>query len=311
VLTGSRRVVAAIALIVAASIAACSSSDRTPTVPSVPSSTAVSVVTASPIVSTAPGSPSPDVFALPTTLPLPMTYDQIVPLLLYDTSPAFDITVGSTRHDSGTTIEDITYTGAAHESIQAYLILPDGPGPFPAVLYEHGQGGDRGEFFAEASALAQQRHIAGLTVSRPGGLDDGSDDHVEMLLQVREMRRALDLLQAQPQVDKARLGYVGWSQGAIDGVTLLSIETRVRTAVLMAVVPGFDDADTTAPHVTLPSVLLQFGTQDDFSTKVSAEGFASTIPATHKVSWYDAPHELNDAATADRAAWLTAKLGAK
>jgi dienelactone hydrolase len=311
VLTGSRRAVTAIALIVAASMAACASSDRTPTVPAVPSSTAVSVETAAPIVTAAPGDSAPGVVALPTTLPAPMTYDQIAPLLAYDASPAFDITVGSTRHDSGATIEDIAYTGAAHESIQAYLILPDGAGPFPAVLYEHGQDGDRSQFFAEASALAQQRHIAGLVVTRPGGLDDGGDDHVAMLLQVREMRRALDLLQAQPQVDKTRLAYVGWSQGAIYGVTLLSIETRVRTAVLMAVVPGFDDADTTAPHVTLPSVLLQFGTQDDFYTRTSAEGFASTIPATHKVSWYEAPHELNDAATADRATWLAAKLGAK
>src|ERR1700690_2416247 len=166
-------------------------------------------------------------------------------------------------------------------------------------------GGPRDEFVTEATALAGQHHIAGLLVTRPTTLDNGSNDTVELALQVREMRRALDLLAAQPQVDPARLGYVGHSMGAILGVSLLAVEPRIKTAALMAPVPGQIGLEVSPSHVTAPTVLFQYGSLDSLYTKDDADHLAALVPATHTVSWYDAGHGLNDAAQTDRAAWLT------
>ena len=296
-LTG-RLGVAAMTIIGLGALAACSSAGVTPAA-SGGNSTPTTVAT-----------PWPSVIALPTELPEQITWDQLLPLFAYDGAGPLDLAIVSSETDDGARIEDITFTGAAGETIEAFLILPEGSGPFPAVLFEHGAGGDRYGFLYDATQLAQQQHIVGLAVSRPTGLDNDTNDRIEMILQVREMRRALDLLASLPQVDKSRLGYVGFSQGAVYGMSLCAAETRLKTAVLAAAVPGMWDIELTAPHVTVPSVLLQFGTQDGYYTHETAEALAALIPATKQVTWYEAPHNLNSAATADRATWLAQKLGA-
>jgi predicted esterase len=294
------------AIVLVASLAACSASGGTPI-----ASTAGPSHTAATPVPTPPATLWPSVVALPTALPATMNYDQALPLFAYNGAKLLDLNVLSSENNSGATVEEITFSGAAGETVQAYLILPAGNGPFPAVLFEHGAGGSSETFLAEATSLAQERRIAGLVVSRPTGLDNAGDDTIETILQVREMRRALDLLASQPQVDKSRLGYLGHSQGSIYGLTLLSVEPRIKTAALMAVVPGSPALDIAAAHVIAPTVLLQFGSQDGYYTKTTAEALAGLIAATHKVSWYDAGHSLNSEAMTERAAWLTAQLGAK
>ena len=284
----------AVALILVGSMSACTSSGATPAAPT--------------------PTPWPSVVALPAILPDEMTYAQMLPLFSYNGGQPLNVTVASTQvatsKDHATaTVKDITYIGAAGDTIEAYLILPEGSGPFPAVLFEHWSIGSREDFLPEAIILAQRHHIAGIVPTRPT-LTDG-EDRSEMVLQVREMRRALDLLEAQPEVDRTRLGFVGHSLGAIYGTSLLAVDTRIKTAALMAVLPYDLYDDITAPHVTVPSILLQFGTQDDLYTKETAESFAALIPAKKKVTWYDYEHSLGPDATAERETWLTQKLGAK
>ncbi len=203
--------------------------------------------------------------------------------------------------DGGAKVESITFSGAAGDTVEAYLIVPGGSGPFPGVLFEHGADGDREQLRAYGVAVAQNQHFVALVVSRP------TTSRGTTALAVREIRRALDVLQSQPEVDRSKLGYVGISDGARLGIIMTAADNRLRAAVFMSA--GGPDVSTFAPYATVPNSLFQFGTQDAYMTSVDdANALAALIPGQRKIVWYDAPHELNDQARADGAAWLGTAL---
>jgi uncharacterized protein len=302
-------------LMLAVTIGACGSTAATPVV-------ATPVPPEVPTMTVAP-TPWPSVVELPTEMADHPTFEQILPLLAYRGDRPFGVVVNGTQvNASGATVADITYVGAAGEAVDAYLMLPgkepgaSGPaaGGLPGILYVHGSGGSRVEFMYEATRVAEQQHMVGLVISRPIATFD-ADPLTSALLDVREIRRALDLLAAQPEVDPARLGYVGFSMGAILGTVALPADRRVKAATLMSVVPSYGLPDLNlrlfAPHVTTPTVLLQFGSDDSYYTRAEAESFAALMPATHKVVWYEAGHALNAAAMMERDAWLAERLSAE
>ena len=78
----------------------------------------------------------------------------------------------------------------------------------------------------------------------------------------KELGRAIDYLETRPDIDRSRLAYYGVSLGAIDGVTLLALEDRFKTAVLVAGgfrlrrVPPEVEPINFAPRVRLPVLLI-------------------------------------------------------
>jgi dienelactone hydrolase len=277
-------------------------------------STSAATSSGSPQVSTAASvatpniTPWPSVVELPTQMPDKPTYEQTLPLFAYKGDQPFNVKEQSPAdNQDGTTVKDITFVGAVGEPVEAYLVLPSGSGPFPAILFEHMMGSTREEFLPEATTLAQKQHWASLLVTRPTSAVAG-DDLTETVLQVREIRRALDFLVSQSQVDATRLAYVGHSMGAMLGVVSTSVDSRFKTAVFMTPVPSGANLALFAPHVGAGSLLLQFGKQDGLYTADEANAFGALFPGAKQVSWYDAGHGLNTVAQTDREAWLLAKL---
>jgi dienelactone hydrolase len=130
--------------------------------------------------------------------------------------------------------------------VSAYLVVPAGKGPFPAVIYGHwcmpgSEKKNRTEFLEEAVVLAQSGVISLLPdhVSvRPGFVADDSpfsENQVAVLVQqVVNLRRAADLLLARPDVDAKRIAYVGHSCDAGAGGFLSGVDKRFQAFVLMA-----------------------------------------------------------------------------
>jgi uncharacterized protein len=306
---------------VVAAVSACGATTSSSPSPAAPiASSAISHVASEvPTVSATP-TPQPRVVELPTQLPDGLTFEQALPLFAYRGDRPFDVVVrGTQANASGTTVKDISYVGAAGEAVDAYLITPGAysmegvpaVGPFPGVLYVHGSGGSRVDFMYEATRVAEHQNMVGLVISRPVA-SFAADQATSAILDVREIRRALDLLASLADVDATRLGYVGHSMGAILGTVALSVDSRVKAAALMAVVPSYGspslDLAAFAPHITAPTVLLQFGTEDGYYTRDQGDRFAALIPATHSVVWYEAPHSLNAAAMFERDGWLATQL---
>jgi dienelactone hydrolase len=255
----------------------------------------------------------------PTSTPISLTYAQAMHLFEYDRARPFDTVERSSSRRNGATIHDLRYAGAAGGRRQALLVIPSGAGPFGGVLYLHGAGGDSSSYLDEALDLAS-RGVAALLVNQPEAQAVPLDADAavnEIVFEMRELGRDLDLLASRPEIDPARLGFVGFSFGAVRGATFAGSQGgRLRIAVLDSLpprynAPGMEAFDPIAwvPHVSPAMLYLQEGRQDAWFTAAEAESLIAAAREPKKLVWYEADHGLNDQAYRDRLGWLSEILG--
>jgi pimeloyl-ACP methyl ester carboxylesterase len=199
----------------------------------------------SPSSSPAAGNPSsdPTVISLPTQLPDEISHTLAMALFNYDHSRPFEVQERSVTTRSGALVHDISYLGIAGKRSQAYLVTPIGKGKFGAVMCLHSAFSSSSEFLDEACDLAN-RGVASLLITPPEMDPQPATDSAainEIVHEMRDMQRSLDLLAAQPSVDPHRLGFVGFSFGAVRGATFAGLESgRLRVAILMSTPPSYD-----------------------------------------------------------------------
>ena len=164
----------------------------------------------------------------------------------YDAKAPLDLEEAGVEHRGDVAVQDISYASPRGGRVPAYLVVPDGPGPFAAILWGHwywpnSDFFNRKEFLDEAVVLAHAGVVSLLTTgpgARPGHVDDKnplSDRQATDLIQaIVDMRRGADLLLARRDVDPSRLAYVGHSYNAEVGGFLSGIDQRFKAFVLMA-----------------------------------------------------------------------------
>lgn len=260
-------------------------------------------------------------------------------LSLYDYEPgALDVQEGESRERDGAVVRDLSYAGPEGR-ITAYYVTPQGEGPFPAVVFMHGSPGQRVTFLGEAVELAQ-RGIASVLPDapfarspRPPDVDFTDGDPARLSQLVVELRRAVDFLVEQDEVDPSRLGYVGFSWGGSLGANFAAVERRVGSFVLISGVPRLSErleeigeereieglegyADVIEPYdavnylgdVAPNALYLQFGEQDTAPSPEQGQEMMDVASEPKEMHLYDAGHELNDEAKADRANWLAQRF---
>jgi len=166
------------------------------------------------------------------------------PTFAYDASRPLDLRTQRTVREAGVAIRDVSFKGASGETIPAYLVVPRGKGRHPAVIYAHGSGGSRRDLLPSAVGLAEHGAVALALDMRysaarsrqslPQGIEGvrvATDNEIESVV---EVRRAVDLLDSLPYVDKHKVGYVGWSAGARTGAITAGVEHRIRFYDLLA-----------------------------------------------------------------------------
>lgn len=164
----------------------------------------------------------------------------------YDHAASLEIKETGVNRRGHVTIDDISYASPKGGRVPAYLVVPDGKGPFAAVIWGHwywsnSEFRNRREFLEEAVVLAQSGVVSLLTdgpVARPGHVDekDPLSDQVQtdLIQAIIDMRRGADLLLARKDVDPRRLAYVGHSYNATVGGFLSGCDHRFKAFVLMA-----------------------------------------------------------------------------
>jgi hypothetical protein len=83
-----------------------------------------------------------------------------------------------------------------------------------------------------------KRGYAGLLLDEPSTrfyTFDAPTDVAAFVLYATQERRALDLLATMPEIDRGRIGFVGWSNGAILGSLLAGLEDRIKAYVFLRV----------------------------------------------------------------------------
>jgi len=130
---------------------------------------------------------------------------------------------------------------ATEGEIAGWLALPDGPGPFPAVLVAHELNGFRPSMVNAARRLAAAGFAAlAIDLYAPLGGAPKLRQTEEIMAWIRQldddrqvidMGRCLDWLMARPEVDAARVALLGYSAGGRYGLVLAG-----RRADLAAIV---------------------------------------------------------------------------
>ncbi len=210
---------------------------------------------------------------------------------------------------------------------------------------------NRNEFHEEAIVLARAGAICLLLdtpLVRPGVVDDpellhGQEPNASLQM-AREWRRALDILLRRSDVDSGHVAYVGHSFSAGVGAKLIAVEKRIQSFVLIAnvyslrewvydekneemaswrkkvgepVVEAYfarfpwEDSVEFAKRSAPSAVFLQNGRLDKEIPERSVRKSFEYFQQPKQVEFYDAGHELNSSARADRAKWLQRRLNLK
>ncbi len=245
---------------------------------------------------------------------------------------------------SGVKVLDFTFLNLSGGQTAAYLVPSVKRGKAAAVLFVHwyepeSKDSNRTQFLDQAVELAKAGTTSLLIEtmwSDPLWFNkrNPTDDFYNSVQQVKELRRALDILLAEPGIDKKRVAYVGHDFGMMYGAVLAGVDHRPSVWAFQAGATSFSDwfllgsktqgeerkkiVDRLAPLDPVKfigeaggPVLMQFGKSDRFVTEAKANEFFAAAHEPKKILWYDAGHGLNPAAIADRQTWLKEQLKLK
>lgn len=130
--------------------------------------------------------------------------------------------------------------------IAATLQLPDGAGPFPAVLMFHGLGSSRDEvglIFADSADALARHGIASLRIDFRGfGKSDGDTGAFTLDRQNEDSGIALKALMATAGIDATRIGVMGFSFGAGAAIELAAAKRDdIKSVVVWAPIGNYRD----------------------------------------------------------------------
>jgi dienelactone hydrolase len=268
----------------------------------------------------------------PSSLEAPYAYDQSQPL---------DLSTKKTLRQGGVELRDVSFKGPHGEGVPAYLAVPTGKGPHPAVIYAHGSSGDRRDLLLYGILLAQKGGVAmalemnysaaRTTTQPPKGIRGAEAVARNQIEAVVEVRRAVDVLRSLDFVDKDRIGYVGWSAGARTGAILAGVDHRIRAFDLLAggalpigaslvgapanvrprltVVLRKTDPLRYVAHAAPSALLFQDGRKDELVPQNALTGLAQAGSKPKELRWYDSGHVPNAAAWDYSFTWLSKQLG--
>jgi hypothetical protein len=175
--------------------------------------------------------------ALLLTLAVSLVAAAQTPSFDYDRAKSLDIRVAGTESRGTLRIDDISFASLDGGRTAAYLVTPPGRGKAAGALFVHWYDSEsplsnRKHFLNEAVDLAQHGLVSLLVATPWSDPDwypkrDVARDFENSVQEVRELRRALDVLAAQPRVDRKRMALVGHDFGAMYGILAAASEKRV------------------------------------------------------------------------------------
>jgi len=270
-------------------------------------------------------------------------YAENLHLFEYDRQAALDVQEVETWRDGAATVSDITYASPKGGRVPATLIVPDGAGPFAGLVVQHGMPSSRRNSFPLGRAYANLGAVV-ILIDAPFARPEnaGRDpvtltdrDREEQIQLIVDLRRAVDLLVARPDVDPDQVAYLGVSYGAAMGGLLAGVEDRLQAYALQVGDGGLvthftgpEDRDgllsELSPaererwiaemwpiepihyvgHAAPAALLFQNGSQDGMVPPPDAVRYQEAGSEPKTIIWYESGHVLPRQALLDQARWL-------
>ncbi len=256
-----------------------------------------------------------------------------------DATQPLEVTELSRTTNDGVTIRELTYTSAAEGVVPALLAEPQDPTAHGMVMVPGSP--ERKEAYISAISEFACAGLTTIVVDPPWAREDGrsgeeavaftAQDRDEQVQLIRDVRRAVDLLEQDYDVD--RVGYTAISYGAVMGLQVAAVEPRIDAFALLSVDGGLVDHFTYNGHpigilamaprqeqeawiealapvepvrfvseATAPILFLQ-GREDNVTPPQKAEIVHVAAADVADVRWYDAGHDLEPQAFRDMFTW--------
>ena len=237
-------------------------------------------------------------------------------------------------------IRQVSYASPdARGRVTGFLVRPPGEGPFPGVILMHGAAGDSQQMLVQAAWLAGRGAVA-IAIDSPFARNPsrqlpqgvpGLRAESDLIAQnVVELRRAIDVLTEEADVDEKRIGFIGFSGGARTGAILSGNEDRIRAYVLMsggsAPVAEIVKAVPVEARVEVEEilngvdplvhirkaepakVLFLNGRRDQVVPRAALNALHRNASEPKEIRWYPTAHEPTARVYRDMLAWLTKEL---
>jgi dienelactone hydrolase len=210
------------------------------------------------------------------------------------------------------------------------LLPPSHREPLPLVILQHGAGGSKDAPYMDATAgpwaqrglavasidfplhgergNAKLSGLLGAELARQGPGEGGADLAREFAEQaLTDLARGLDAVAELAELDSNRLGYAGFSLGAMIGAAFCARDPRPRAAALALGGGGFgppelDPAQHIAAFAPRPLLLVNV-TGDETVPRAAAEALFEAAGEPKQQQWFDGTHTSLPGA-ALKAMWL-------
>jgi hypothetical protein len=198
------------------------------------------------------------------------------------------------------------------------LLPPDGDGPFPLVILQHGARGSKdAEYMLPVAAPWARAGAAVASIDLPLHGERRNDKLTGLLLgalglegrptpagrtildefvtqAVRDLRRLVDAGRELPQVDTERVVFAGLSLGSIVGATYVAHDPRPRAAALALGGGGFggpsSDPARYVHRIAPRPVLFVNATRDETIPRASTEALYAAARDPKEIAWFDSGH---------------------
>lgn len=161
-------------------------------------------------------------------------------------------------------LESVTFTsGDGKTAIPSYLAIPDGGGPYPAVLILRGVAGPDDGYTEIARRLAEWGYVALLHGWKVRGADPADTPVYD------DLKGAMTFLRSVAEVDQKRLAVFGFCRGGVHAVMAARAHAEIRVVVVFhgfafrpsGAQAGVEPYDL-VEGVTVPMLVLH-GTEDE------------------------------------------------
>lgn len=200
---------------------------------------------------------------------------------LPDTSSPVQVQTFATFEDKGFRIENIIYYSAPDYPVTANVYIPDGSGPFPALVLAPGHGAGKSSQYSWGANFARAGYIVlaydpmgqgermqhfdaetGSSKLEPSGEHEHANQSALLLGQhiarywFADGIRGVDYLSSRPDVDNTRIGTFGCSGGGTAAAYLAAADPRIKATAVASFITSFDtllpaggpqDAEQTLP----------------------------------------------------------------
>lgn len=267
----------------------------------------------------------------------------------YDANAPLNLEKKVESTGGGVEFSGISYDSPAGGRVPGILVSPVNRSSLrPAIILMHGAPGNSrdGWLIGDARTYANYGAVV-IAIDAPFARRSNfnatvtmtKQDRVEQVQLMKDLQRAVDVLRAQPNVDKDRIAYVGVSYGGAMGAQFAAIEHRIKAAALVVANGGWVTRHTQAGDLPFMAslscatrvawfremipiepirfigfakgtpLLLQNGRMDEAVLQADAQVLHDAAPEPKKTFWYNAGHNLTQQAVFDRHDWLVQQIG--